>query len=179
MNYFELYELPVSINLDQELIKKKYYQLSKEYHPDFYITETEEKQTEILELSTLNTKAYDTFKNEVKCIKYILTRYDIIDEGNDKLPQSFLMEMMDMNEQLMELEFDVDESILSKVKNELDNHQEEISKIILPIPDDIEVLNEDEKGVYLQKLKDYYLKRKYLLRIQERLDKFAPPKQND
>jgi len=174
MNYFELYDLPVSVVVDQALVKKKYYQLSKEYHPDFYINESEEKQAEILELSTLNTNAYNTLREESKRIKYILDLYNQSDDTqNEKLPQSFLMEMMDLNEKLMDLEFDVDENVILEVKNELNRHQENILKLILPFSDDINALNDAKRKESINKLKDYYLKSKYLLRITERLDKFA------
>lgn len=173
MNYFELYDIPVSININQDVVKKKYYKLSKEFHPDFYITESEEKQAEILELSTINTNAYNTFKSEGRLIKYILSIFDSIEEGKDKLPQEFLMEMMDLNEQLMELEFDLDEDVIAKVKSELEVKQTELVKIITPFSDDLSLLGDDDRAKELNKLKDYYLKRKYLLRIQERLNKFA------
>jgi len=173
MNYFELYNLPISININQDDVKKKYYQLSKEYHPDFYISESDEKQAEILELSTMNTNAFNTFNNEALLIKYVLTNYDAIEEGKDKLPQSFLMEMMEMNEQLMELEFDFNANIVEKVNSELEAKQEELMKLITPFADDLSTLNEEERNIELKKLKDYYLKRKYLLRIKERLNKFA------
>ena len=81
--------------------------------------------------------------------------------------------MMDMNEQLMDLEFDFDEKIIEKVKVELKGYQENIMEIITPFTDDLSVLPEDERENELNNLKDYYLKRKYLLRITERLDKFA------
>ena len=58
MNYFDLYGIKESFNVDQALVKRKFYELSKLYHPDFYINESEEKQQEILDLSTLNNKAY-------------------------------------------------------------------------------------------------------------------------
>ena len=173
MNYFELYEIPVSIDINQDVVKKKYYQLSKEFHPDFYITESDEKQAEILELATTNTNAFTTFKDEKLLLKYVLELFDAIDSENEKLPQAFLMEMMDLNEQLMELEFDMDDGIVAKVGKELDERQSELLKIITPFTDDLSNLDEEERAKELKKLKDYYLKRKYLLRIQERLNKFA------
>lgn len=173
MNYFELYEIPVTININKDVVKKKYYQLSKEFHPDFYITESDEKQAEILELSTVNTNAYNTLKDEKKLIKYILELYSLIEESGEKLPQEFLMEMMNLNEQLMELEFDFDENVITKVKKELDEKQAELVKLVTPFSEDLSMLNSNDRELELNKLKDYYLKRKYLLRIQERLDKFA------
>lgn len=173
MNYFELYEIPVTININQDVVKKKYYQLSKEFHPDFYITESEEKQAEILGLATTNTNAFNTFKNEGKLIQYVLELYNAIETDKEKLPQEFLMEMMDLNEQLMELEFDLDENVVAKVKDELEAKQNELVKIITPFTDDLSLLNDEIRAKELNNLKDYYLKRKYLLRIQERLNKFA------
>ena len=71
--------------------------MSKEYHPDFYVTESEEKQQEVLELSTLNTNAFNTLKDENKLIEYVLRLEEkLVDGENNELPQAFLMEMMAM-----------------------------------------------------------------------------------
>ncbi len=42
MNYFELYEIPVSFLADETLIKQRYYLYSKIYLPDFFINESVE-----------------------------------------------------------------------------------------------------------------------------------------
>src|ERR1700761_5230210 len=105
MNYFEFYGLHESFTLDDSLLKKKFYQLSKEYHPDFYANEDETKQQEILELSTLNNKAYQTLSDPAKRLEYILRLHNLVSEGaKPQLPSDFLMEMMDINERLMEVD---------------------------------------------------------------------------
>ncbi|HHH50193.1 MAG TPA: Fe-S protein assembly co-chaperone HscB, partial [Saprospiraceae bacterium] len=53
MNYFEFYNIPISFDVDAKALKKIFYANSKKYHPDFYTLENEEKQQEILQLSTL------------------------------------------------------------------------------------------------------------------------------
>src|ERR1700712_2286701 len=99
MNYFEFYELPESFILDDAIVKKKFYQLSKQYHPDFYANEDEAKQQEILQLSTLNNKAYQTLSDPYKRLEYILRTHELLQEGaKPQLPSDFLMEMMDLNE---------------------------------------------------------------------------------
>jgi molecular chaperone HscB len=98
MNYFEFYGIAESFSPDEALLKKKFYQLSKEYHPDFYANEDEAKQQEILELSTLNNKAYQTLSDPYKRLEYILRTHELLLEGaKPQLPSDFLMEMMDIN----------------------------------------------------------------------------------
>jgi len=45
MNYFGLYEMPVSFPAGCSAVRKKYLELSKKYHPDFYGTASTEKQS--------------------------------------------------------------------------------------------------------------------------------------
>ena len=90
MDYFELYGLPVTFNPDPAIIKQKFYALSKEFHPDFYINESPEKQEEVLQLSTLNNKAYQVLSDPQKRLHYILDIKGLIKEGeNYVLPRLF------------------------------------------------------------------------------------------
>lgn len=172
MNYFEFFEIPVSFKLDKAELKRTFYANSKKYHPDFFTLESEEKQMEVLELSTLNNKAYKTLSDFDKRMKYILDFKGILgEEGKNKLPQEFLMEMMDINENLMELEFDFDQSNFEKVQNDLKSLETNLLEEVNPIIEnyDDNAPNEDE----LNAIKNYFLKKRYLLRIQENLNKFA------
>ena len=73
MNYFEFYEIPVSFLADEKIIKQRYYLNSKNYHPDFFINESPEKQASVLQLSTVNNEAYRLFTNFDKRVEYVLT----------------------------------------------------------------------------------------------------------
>jgi molecular chaperone HscB len=42
MKYFEWFEIIPGFFPDQGLVKKKYYALSRQYHPDFYVQQGEE-----------------------------------------------------------------------------------------------------------------------------------------
>ena len=81
MNYFEFYNIPESFHPDLAYIKKKFYELSKKYHPDFFANEDDAKQQEILELSTLNNKAYNTLNDENNRLEYILKTHNLLVEG--------------------------------------------------------------------------------------------------
>lgn len=172
MNYFEFFEIPVSFTLDQAELKRTFYANSKKYHPDFFTLESEEKQMEVLELSTLNNNAYKTLLDFDKRMKYILDLREILgEEGKNKIPQEFLMEMMDINENLMELEFDFDQSNFDKVQNDLKSLESNLLEEVNPFLEKYE--DNEPIEAELEAIKNYYLKKRYLLRIKENLNKFA------
>ena len=174
MNYFEFYGIPLSFQVDPTALKKQFYRLSKKYHPDFYTQESAEKQAEILELSTLNNKAYKTLSDFDLRMKYILELEEVLgEEGKNQIPQDFLMEMMDINEQLMELEFDFDQNTHNQVLQALEQQENQSYQSIASIIDDFE--HHPNRAEALKKIKEYYLKKRYLLRIRKNLDKFASP----
>ena len=173
MNYFEFYDIPEGFILDEKALKAKYYQLSREYHPDFYANEPQEKQDEILQLSTQNTNAYRTLSDPDQRMQYILKQHGLLEEGKNELPSDFLMEMMDLNEELMELEFDFDADKLHEIGEKSSGIMATLDADILPVLQRYTELHGVTKEEALQEIKTYYLKKKYLLRIQETLSKFA------
>ena len=173
MTYFEFYDIPVSFKVDAAALKRTFYALSKKYHPDFFTLETAEKQAEILELSTLNSQAYKTLSDFDLRMKYVLELNNALGkEGENKLPQDFLMDMMDINEALMELEFDPDAAAVSELKMKVQAIENQLFAEIKPIVDQADA--SDTPQYELEKVKNFYLKKRYLLRIFENLSKFAP-----
>jgi len=171
MNYFEFYGIPESFKLDEGLIKKKFYELSKQYHPDFYANEDDATQQEILELSTLNNKAYQTLSSPARRLEYILKLHDLVSEGaKPQLPADFLMEMMDINERLMEIDGpDELASLTTEVLAVESDMNEELENLIKGYTH----LNDTAKESRLNDIAGIYYRQKYLLRIKESLNTFA------
>jgi molecular chaperone HscB len=165
MNYFELFEMPVSLQVDKKYIQDKYFELQKKYHPDFFSNESEEEQADVLEKSSMINKAYKSFQNEDETIKYVLQIKGLLEEEEKyQLPPDFLMEMMELNETLME----VDDSSLEETETKISQLQKHLYDEVQNI---IEYYNDDRTtDEQLLQVKDYYYKRKYLNRILERLD---------
>jgi molecular chaperone HscB len=171
MNYFDFYGLQEAFNLDDAIVKKKFYQLSKQYHPDFYANEDDEKQQEILELSTLNNRAYQTLSNPAKRLEYILRLHNLVSEGaKPQLPADFLMEMMDINERLMEVD---DANDLGSITAEVLAVEGDINEKLETLTADYNTLDDTAKESRLNQIADIYYRQKYLLRIKESLDTFA------
>ncbi|MFA6946641.1 MAG: Fe-S protein assembly co-chaperone HscB [Pedobacter sp.] len=172
-NYFELYELPLSFQVDGALLKKKFYELSKRFHPDFYVNESAEKQAEILDLSTLNNKAYQVLSDPLKRIEYILSLNNMLADGDKYvLPQDFLMDMMDVNEALMEMEFDHDELKLAELKEQIDAMEGTLFDELKSATVEFDIKSGSSAESMLLKIKDIWYRQKYLMRIRESLNKF-------
>ncbi|TDQ08490.1 Fe-S protein assembly co-chaperone HscB [Pedobacter metabolipauper] len=172
VDYFEFYGLPLSFNPDAALIKQQFYAFSKKFHPDFYINETEEKQAEVLELSTVNNKAYQVLSDPQKRLHYILELKGFLKEGeNYVLPQSFLMDMMDVNETLMDLQFDPDPLRLEALKTDVDAIEQSLYNEISVLTASFDTQTEAEQVKSLTAVKDLYYRTKYLFRIRESIDK--------
>ncbi|WP_316827721.1 Fe-S protein assembly co-chaperone HscB [Pedobacter miscanthi] len=168
-NYFEFYKLPIQFKPDQQAVKAKFYALSKQFHPDFYANEREEKQQEMLDLSTLNNKAYQTLTNAKKRLKYVLELKGVIetDEGY-QLSQLFLMEMMDINEALMDLEFEPDTEKLAQVKRDIESIEKDLADELNDLTNQFDQ-NPITSDALLPSIKDNFYRQKYIDRIRERL----------
>ncbi|HEV8082720.1 MAG TPA: Fe-S protein assembly co-chaperone HscB [Chitinophagaceae bacterium] len=165
MNYFELFEIPVSPIVDQNKLSSQYFALQKKYHPDFFTNATEEEQNEVLEKSSIINKGFKTLKDPDNTIKYVLEIKGLLQEEEKyELPPDFLMEMMELNEGLM------DEDILNVEETETKIFQLQKS-LYAEVQNIIEDYSEDTTtGAQLLLVKDYYYKKKYLKRILDRLD---------
>jgi len=171
MNYFEFYGIKESFSPDVEKLKKKFYELSKRYHPDFYANEDEAKQQEILELSTINNKAWQTLSDPYKRLEYILKTHDLLQEGaKPQLPADFLMEMMDINERLMEVD---NAAQLADLTGEVLAVEDDIKQKIALATQGYDKLDDTAKESRLNEVPDCYYRQKYLLRLKESLNTFA------
>jgi molecular chaperone HscB len=173
-NYFEFFGLQVALKVDAASLRKSYLENSKQYHPDFHTLASVEEQAKSLELSTLNNEAYKTLSDPDRLIGYVLKLKGLLKEegGNEKLPSDFLMEVMEINEKIIELEFDPNPQIYSDIILSVNDLQSRIKTDISTI---IDTWNEaSAPPEELEKVKEYFLKKRYLLRVNENLSKFAP-----
>ena len=168
MNFFEFFGIEPSFYIDAAHLKKQYHVNSRKYHPDFFSQESETAKQEALEKTTQNNKAYKTLTEERSRIKYILELHDkISNDSEETMDPEFLMEMMDINEAIMELQFDEDVDKLAKVKEEIRLANENLDKEAKEWMKEFDATKNTD---LLDAIKSYYFKKKYLWRIMERLE---------
>lgn len=168
MNYFDFFGLEPKFQLDTKKLKLLYYEKMREFHPDMQINASLDKQEETLQLSSVNNDAFKTLKDFHSRLKYILTNFYPGEEPPSKsLPQMFLMEMMDMNEELMELKMDYNEESASKMQVEIESKLVEMEAKVRGLVEDKLVVDLDKAG--FDQVNTYLLERNYLLRAIENI----------
>ncbi|MCC6280923.1 MAG: Fe-S protein assembly co-chaperone HscB [Saprospiraceae bacterium] len=174
MNHFDFYGFPVAFQVDEKALRRLYLEHSRKYHPDFHTLSDEAEQAHVLDLSTRNNEAFKTLSDEDKRIQYVLKIKGLIEEGEGQgvLPQEFLMDMMDINEAMMELEFDFDAGRLEETRRSVEALDQALREGIQPVLDTWTEAQGSEAD--LLRARDYFFKKRYLLRIFENLSKFAP-----
>jgi molecular chaperone HscB len=170
MNYFELFEIPVQLKVDPTPLHERFFAMSRKYHPDYYVNDKPEVQAEMLQRSAALNKAYKTFQNPDETIKYVLKEKGLLEEEEKyELPPDFLMEVLEINEQLM----DDDQAGAGSpepgvgIQSAVENLEKEIYE---PVKEIVEHYKEgDTTEEELLRVKSYYYKKKYLNRIRHQL----------
>jgi len=109
-NFFELFDLPVSYQVDMQKIQQQYMELQKQVHPDkFASASDQEKRISMQQTSWIN-EAKTTLKNPVLRAIYLLELKGIdINLANETTMDAvFLMQQIEMREQLENIQDKID-----------------------------------------------------------------------
>lgn len=105
LNFFELFETPVSFDVDLNDLQHKYMSLQQAVHPDkFANAGDQEKRLSMQQTSHIN-EAYQTLKEPVARAVYLLKLkgMEINLENETTMDAAFLMEQMEVREKLAEI----------------------------------------------------------------------------
>src|SRR5262245_20125649 len=102
MDYFEVFGLPRTLGIDLAALEKTFYDLSRKYHPDYFTAAPPAETTQSGRMTALLNDADRTLRHPVPRVHYLLSLYGLKSDGS-KVPQSLLMEVFDINEQLEEV----------------------------------------------------------------------------
>lgn len=169
MSYFELFALPVSFYPSKEAVRKKYFELSRLSHPDYFAGAEAADQSEVLQHSADINKAYKILSHTESTLAYVLQLKGLLkaDDKQLSLPPQFLMEVMELNEEAEELKKDTDPARRLRLEAQVKEMEE---MIYAPVKNYMENYTEGSSSEEeLLQVKDYYLKKKYLQRISEAL----------
>lgn len=102
MNYFDVFGLPRLLQIDLKSLEKTFHELSRKYHPDYFATAAPRERQEALRMTAALNDAYRTLRNPTRRVEHLLSVEGFKPDGS-KVPQAFLIEVFEINEQLEEV----------------------------------------------------------------------------
>ncbi len=136
-NYFQLFEIPESFELDLISLADKYRQLQVDVHPDKYASSTEQEKLRAVQLTSYLNEAYSTLKSPLKRAAYLLSLHDLDVEqvSQDELGMDLLLEQIQLREALDEMPGDESalaelEKLKIEVTEKLDGRQQSFASKI-------------------------------------------------
>jgi molecular chaperone HscB len=106
-DYFEVFELPRKLRVDEAALRRRFYELSRQHHPDFHQLSGAAAQATALGQSALVNRAYRALRDPIPRVEYLIA----LEEGRDGAgappikpvaPRDLLEEMLELQEALEE-----------------------------------------------------------------------------
>ncbi|HEX9477663.1 MAG TPA: Fe-S protein assembly co-chaperone HscB [Methylomirabilota bacterium] len=106
-DYFTVFGLPRKLAVDAPALQRRFYELSREHHPDFHHGADAVRQAEALAASALVNRAYRALRDPLARVEYLIA----LEEGREvregatdkpKAPRELLEEMLEVQEALEE-----------------------------------------------------------------------------
>lgn len=129
-NHFELFGLPVAFDLDPGLLSERYRELQKQVHPDRFAGASDRERLLSVQRTAEINEAYQALKDPLKRARHLLELrgLDAALESNTVMDRQFLMEQMDLREEL-EVVGDADDppQALEAVREEIERRTTRLS----------------------------------------------------
>lgn len=104
-DYFAVFGLDRRLVLDEAQLQAKFYELSRQYHPDRYAGRPADEQQFALDFTALLNDAYRVLRDPVKRAEYLLRQegFDVGEQRSKDVPPELLEEVFELNMKLEEL----------------------------------------------------------------------------
>ena len=102
VDYFEFFQLPRRLRLDESELEKSFYALSRRFHPDYFMSASPAEQQASTDRSSLLNEAYRTLRDPIRRTQYLLL-LEGYKEAEKKAPPDLLEEVFELNMQIEEM----------------------------------------------------------------------------
>jgi molecular chaperone HscB len=110
-DYFEFFDLPRNLAIDLKDLEKRFYALSRKWHPDMFARKSGQEREESLEATAILNDGYRTLREPIARALYLLKLegFEVGEQGSKEVPPELLEEVFELNMAIEELK-DGDES---------------------------------------------------------------------
>ncbi len=123
-NFYEFFGIDRKLTLDTNALQKRFYELSRTWHPDRFSRKSTAEQDQALEATAILNDGYRTLRDPVKRAEYLLTEegFPIGEQRSKDVPPELLEEVFDLNMMLEELKSG-DESAVPQLESAKQNFE--------------------------------------------------------
>jgi len=165
-NFFELFDVPVSYDVDLDLVQQRYRDLQKVVHPDkFANASDQEKRISMQQTSRIN-EAFNALKHPVDRAIYLLSLkgVDLNLENETTMDADFLMMQMEIREELADIR-DKDDPLA-----ELDNFSKQIKNDMAATMESYSAAYEND---HLDDAKELIRKMQFMQKAKKEIDELS------
>jgi molecular chaperone HscB len=104
-NHFVLFGLPATFDINTDELAVRYRELQRRIHPDKFANASDQDRRLSLQMTTLINEGFQTLKDPIRRGRYLLSLrgIDLGDETDTTMDPVFLMEQMELREELEEV----------------------------------------------------------------------------
>lgn len=127
MNYFTLFDLPESYDVDLTLLAERFQELQRRYHPDRFANQPESERLPALQKAATINQGYQALRKSLTRAEYLLSLhgFDINNEQQSLRDTEFLMEQMALREQLELIEQQQDSDAITEFLQQLQSSEKQ------------------------------------------------------
>jgi molecular chaperone HscB len=105
-DYFQLFDLPTVFEIDVDALQPRYRELQRQFHPDRFAAESQERQLEAVQQAADINAAFNALRDPVARARHMLmlAGHELRNESSTVSDADFLMAQMELREQLEEAE---------------------------------------------------------------------------
>jgi molecular chaperone HscB len=103
--FFSFFGLPEHLSIDLSDLQRRFYELSRQLHPDLYTRKSGRERQYSLEATAILNDGYRTLRDPIKRAEYVLKQngLDIGEQRSKNVPPELLEEVFELNMALEEL----------------------------------------------------------------------------
>ena len=123
--YFNLFQLEPSFNIDTEALEQTYRALAAQFHPDKFASTSAFEQKQAVMMSSTINDAYRTLKSPIDRAAYLLKSQNIDADAPEHTSFSpeFLMQQMEWRETLMDAQMEQNHDAIRALDQEIQEVQ--------------------------------------------------------
>jgi molecular chaperone HscB len=188
-DYFAFFGMPRRLNLDVQELERRFRDLSRKFHPDYYYNAPPAERLASLERSSYLNDAYRVLRNPVSRAEHLLAIEGLpapkSEEGTAKVPPALLEEVFTLNEELDEIrelrEAGADPAVLrarlesarGPIERKRAEHEQQLQELSARWDALAGGGRDEEKRAALDALRDRLLERNYINNLLATIERTA------